>query len=182
MPEMSTKYVPKHMHDENPDPRLLKFVRKVTDRLPAKLHGVKTEDPEYWGFACIFEDELTKEERDIALDLLLRMKLRKKYSLKEMKKRAAVTPETEAKFDEVVDKLAVLGMLEYDYGDKYTKDGPIEGTSFTRARPQALSCPHVRRNSASRRRDVEKECGGQDRRRSSAEAGPRYPCRACRQA
>ena len=133
MPEMSTKYVPKHMHDENPDPRLLKFVRKVTDRLPAKLHGVKTEDPEYWGFACIFEDELTKEERDIALDLLLRMKLRKKYTLKEMKKRAAVTPETEAKFDEVVDKLAVLGMLEYDYGDKYTKDGPIEGTSFTRA-------------------------------------------------
>lgn len=47
MPEMSTKYVPKHIHDENPDPRLLKFVRKVTDRLPAKLHGVKTEDPEY---------------------------------------------------------------------------------------------------------------------------------------
>lgn len=133
MPEMSTKYVPKHMHDKNPDPRLLKFVRKVTDRLPAKLHGVKTEDPEYWGFACIFEDELTKEERDIALDLLLRMKLRKKYTLKEMKKRASVTSETEAKFDEVVDKLAVLGMLEYDYGDKYTKDGPIEGTSFTRA-------------------------------------------------
>lgn len=133
MPEMSTKYVPKHIHDENPDPRLLKFVRKVTDRLPAKLHGVKTEDPEYWGFACIFEDELTKKERDVALDLLLKMKLRKKYTLKEMKKRAAVTPETDAEFDEVVDKLAVLGMLEYDYGDKYTKDGPIEGTSFTRA-------------------------------------------------
>ena len=130
---MSTKYVPKHIHDENPDPRLLKFVRKVTDRLPAKLHGVKTEDPEYWGFACIFEDELTKKERDVALDLLLKMKLRKKYTLKEMKKRAAVTPETDAEFDEVVDKLAVLGMLEYDYGDKYTKDGPIEGTSFTRA-------------------------------------------------
>ena len=132
MPEMSTKYVPKHMHDENPDPRLLKFVRKVTDRLPAKLHGVKTEDPEYWGFACIFEDELTKEERDMALDLLLKMKIRKKYTLKEMKKRAAVTPEKEAKFDEIVDKLAFLGMLEYDYGDKYTKDGPIEGTGFTR--------------------------------------------------
>ena len=81
MPEMSTKYVPKHIHDENPDPRLLNFVRKVTDRLPAKLHGVKTEDPEYWGFACIFEDELTKKERDVALDLLLKMKLRKKMNI-----------------------------------------------------------------------------------------------------
>ncbi len=33
----------------------LKFVRKVTDRIPAKLHGVKTTDPEYWGFACILK-------------------------------------------------------------------------------------------------------------------------------
>lgn len=36
MPEMSKKYIPAHMHDKNPDPKLLKFVRKVTDRLPAK--------------------------------------------------------------------------------------------------------------------------------------------------
>ena len=37
MPEISKKYVPKHMNDENPNPKLLKLVRKLTDRLPAKL-------------------------------------------------------------------------------------------------------------------------------------------------
>ena len=34
---MSNKYVPAHMHDKNPNPKLLKFVRRVTDRLPGKL-------------------------------------------------------------------------------------------------------------------------------------------------
>lgn len=77
MPEMSKKYIPAHMHDKNPDPKLLKFVRKVTDRLPAKIKGVTAEDPEYWGFACIFEDELTPEEKERSLDLLLQMKVRK---------------------------------------------------------------------------------------------------------
>ena len=72
MPEMSKKYVPAHMHDKDPNPKLLKFVRRVTDRLPAKIKGVTAEDPEYWGFACIFEDELTPAERDRSLDLLLR--------------------------------------------------------------------------------------------------------------
>ena len=84
MPEMSTKYVPKHMGDKNPNPRLLKFVRRVTDRLPAKIKGVTTNDPEYWGFACIFEDELDKEMSDNALDLLLDMKVRKKYPYSQM--------------------------------------------------------------------------------------------------
>ena len=80
---MSNKYVPAHMHDKNPNPKLLKFVRRVTDRLPGKLKGIKTEDPEYWGFACIFEDEMTEEEREKSLDLLLQMKTRKKYPYKE---------------------------------------------------------------------------------------------------
>ncbi|MBO4393262.1 MAG: hypothetical protein J5800_02855, partial [Spirochaetales bacterium] len=80
MPEMSTKYVPKHMHDENPNPKLLKFVRRVTDRIPGKIKGIKTTDPEYWGFACIFEDEFPKDESEACLDLLNRMKTRKKYS------------------------------------------------------------------------------------------------------
>lgn len=136
MPEMSDKYVPAHMYDKNPNPKLLKFVRKVTDRLPGKLHGIKTTDPEYWGFACIFEDELTEDERDRALDLLLEMKVRQKYPLTEMKKLIKLKEsdkEGVEKFDALVDKLAFYGMLEYDYGDKYTKDGPIEGVSRERA-------------------------------------------------
>ncbi len=127
MPEMSKKYVPQHMHDENPNPKLLKFVRKVTDRLPGKLKGIKTEDPEYWGFACIFEDEMNKEEREKSLDLLLKMKTRQKYPYAEVKK---MYGENDSTFDAVLDKLAMLGMLEYDYGDKYTKDGPIPGTTY----------------------------------------------------
>ncbi len=127
MPEMSKKYVPQHMHDENPNPKLLKFVRRVTDRLPGKLKGIKTEDPEYWGFACIFEDEMNKEEREKSLDLLLKMKTRQKYPYAEVKK---MYGENDSTFDAVLDKLAMLGMLEYDYGDKYTKDGPIPGTTY----------------------------------------------------
>lgn len=132
MPEMSKKYIPAHMHDENPNPKLLKFVRKVTDRLPGKINGIKTTDPEYWGFACIFEDEMTKEEADHALDLMLQMKVRKKYpyaDMLKMSKKAGMDQETA---DEILDKLAFFGMFEYDYGDKYTKDGPIPGTTYNK--------------------------------------------------
>lgn len=130
MPEMSKKYVPAHSKDESPDPRLLRFVRRVTDRLPGKLHGIRTEDPEYWGFACIFEDEMTPEEKENSLDLLLQMKVRQKYAYETLFSLSGLTRET---FDALVDKLAVLGMLEYDYGDRYTKDGPIPGTTYERA-------------------------------------------------
>ena len=127
MPEMSKKFVPAHMHDKNPNPKLLKFVRRVTDRLPGKVKGIKTEDPEYWGFACIFEDEMTPEERELSLDLLLKMKVRKKYPYAELKKLSGYD---DATFDKIADMLSVFGLFEYDYGDKYTKDGPIPGTTY----------------------------------------------------
>lgn len=129
MPDMSSKYTPKHMYDRRPNPKLLKFVRRVTDRIPAKVKGIKCEDPEYWGFACIFEDELTADERENALDMLLLMKIRKKYLYNELKVMAKLDDDT---FNNLVDKLSMLGMLEYDYGDRYTKDGPIEGTTYNR--------------------------------------------------
>ena len=133
MPEISTKYVPKHMNDPNPNPKLLKLVRKITDRLPAKLKGVTSADPEYWGFACIFEDELSKEESESALDLMLKMKVRKHYPYAEMRKMGNVNDEVSLqKFDALLQKLGELGMLEYDYGDKYTKEGPIPGTQFNK--------------------------------------------------
>lgn len=129
MPEISKKYTPKHYGDKNPNPKLIKLVRKITDRIPAKIKGITTEDPEYWGFACIFEDELTKEESEAALDLMLEMKLRKKYTYPQLQSMAKATDETsKAKLDALLDKLGVLGMLEYDYGDRYTKDGPLPDT------------------------------------------------------
>lgn len=132
MPEMSKKYIPAHMHDKNPNPKLLKFVRRVTDRFDGKLKGVKVEDPEYWGFACIFEDEMTERERENSLDLLLEMKVREKYAYADMIKMAAKHGMDEKTAYDVITKLAVLGMLEYDYGDKYTKDGPIKGTTYNK--------------------------------------------------
>ena len=40
MPEISKKYVPAHMSDKTPNPKLLKFVRKVTDRAAGKIKGI----------------------------------------------------------------------------------------------------------------------------------------------
>ena len=71
MPEISKKFIPAHKGDKNPDPKLLKFARKVTDRVHGKLKGVTTDDPEYWGLACIFEDEMDAKTKEAALNLLL---------------------------------------------------------------------------------------------------------------
>ena len=72
MPEMSNKFVPKHRGDKNPNPKLIKFVRHVTDRVPGKIK-MTTDAPEYWGLACIFEDEMDAVTREASLDLLLDM-------------------------------------------------------------------------------------------------------------
>ena len=139
MPEMSTKFVPKHKGDKNPNPKLLKFVRHVTDRIPGKIK-MDTDAPEYWGLACIFEDEMDAATREASLDLLLDMlpgnffKVREHHSyaeLHELNAKKHYTPDDKS-FDELLDKLAYFGMLEYDYGDKYTKEGPVAGTSFER--------------------------------------------------
>ena len=139
MPEMSNKFVPKHRGDKNPNPKLIKFVRHVTDRVPGKIK-MTTDAPEYWGLACIFEDEMDAVTREASLDLLLDMlpgnffKVREHHSyaqLHEWNAKKHYTPDDKS-FDELLDKLAYFGMLEYDYGDKYTKEGPVPGTSFER--------------------------------------------------
>ena len=139
MPEMSTKFVPKHKGDKNPNPKLLKFVRHVTDRIPGKIK-MDIDAPEYWGLACIFEDEMDATTREASLDLLLDMlpgnffKVREHHTyaeLHEWNAKKHYTPDDKS-LDELLDKLAFFGMLEYDYGDKYTKEGPVPGTSFER--------------------------------------------------
>ena len=140
MPAISSKYVPKHKGDSNPNPKLLKFVRKVTDRVPGKIRGITTDDPEYWGLACIFEDEMDAATREASLDLLLdviskkplRVREKRPYPLLVEWNRKKHYCATDEEFDSLLDKLAYFGMLEYDYGDKYTKDGPIPGTTYNR--------------------------------------------------
>ena len=139
MPEMSKKFVPKHFGDKNPNPKLLKFVRHVTDRIPGKIK-MTSEAPEYWGLACIFEDEMDAATRESSLDILLAMlpgspfKVRKHWTYAELH---ALNAEmrfvaTDEELDALLDKLAWFGMLEYDYGDKYTKEGPVKGAGFAR--------------------------------------------------
>ncbi len=139
MPEMSTKFVPKHFGDKNPNPKIIKFVRHVTDRIPGKIK-MTTEAPEYWGLACIFEDEMDAVTREASLDLLLDMlpgnpfKVRKHHTyakLHEMNAAKHYTPDDKS-LDELLDKISYFGLLEYDYGDKYTKDGPVPGTTYNR--------------------------------------------------
>ena len=140
MPEISKKFIPKHKGDANPNPKLLKFVTKVTDRIPAKIKGVTTDDPEYWGLACIFEDEMDAKTREAALDLLLDVVSKKPMTVREHRQyrqlvewnRKKHYTETDEEFDKLLDLLSYYGMLEYDYGDKYTKDGPVPGTTYER--------------------------------------------------
>ena len=154
MPKMSDKFVPKHFGDKNPNPKLIKFVRHVTDRVPGKIK-MTTEAPEYWGLACIFEDEMDAVTREASLDLLLDMlpgnffKVREHHSYRELHEWNAEKHYTadDKSFDELLDKLAVFGMLEYDYGDKYTKEGPVPGaglSGWTASTGCRCSCPAVR--------------------------------------
>lgn len=132
MPEMSNKYVPAHKGDKNPNPRLLKLLRRITDRVDGKLKGITTDDPEYWGIACVFEDEMDEKTREYSLDILEKMKVRQKYPIAEIRKfMKANTTEENAYLQDILNLLSKFGILEYDYGDKYTKDGPIAGVSRT---------------------------------------------------
>jgi len=137
---MSTRWVPKHKGDKNPNPKLLKFVTKVTDCVPHKLKGVSTDDPEYWGLACIFEDEMDEQTREASLDLLLDIVSKKALRVREKRSYPTLLEwnhqkhyaATDEEFDALLDKLAYFGMVEYDYGDKYTKDGPVPGTTYNK--------------------------------------------------
>ena len=129
---LQPKYKGKYPLDEI-DKKLLKFVRRVTDRIHGKIKGVTTDDPEYWGFACIFRDELNVEDATYSLDLLNAMPTRKHFTEAQLqKKMKAVTDEEKANLSRILDKLSYFGMLEYDYGDRYTKDGPLPDTQFIR--------------------------------------------------
>ena len=136
---MSTKFVPKHKGDKNPNLKLLKFCQKVTDRVPGKLK-MTTDGPEYWGLACIFEDEMDAATREASLDLLLdvlskkfmRVREHRPYPLLVQWNHKKHYTQTDEEFDALLDKLAYFGLLEYDYGDKYTNDGPVPDTTYER--------------------------------------------------
>ena len=139
MPEMSKKFVPKYFGDKNPNPKLIRLVRKITDRVPGKIK-MTTEAPEYWGYACLFYDEMDDKTREAALDFLWDLICKKPFRVREHHaypellewNRKKHYVDSDEAFAEFLDKLSYLGLIEYDYGDKYTKDGPVPGTTYNR--------------------------------------------------
>ena len=117
MPEMSNAFIPKHKGEKEPREKILKLGKKITDCLPHKLHGLTTDDPEYWGLACVVTDEMA--------DIALKMKVRKHYTFEQLLKMNKGYTSTE--LQKILDEMSHIGILEYDYGDLYYKNGPIEG-------------------------------------------------------
>lgn len=117
MPEMSNAFIPKHKGEKEPREKILKLGKKITDCLPHKLHGLTTDDPEYWGLACVVTDEMA--------DIALKMKVRKHYTFEQLLKMNKGYTSTE--LQKILDEMSHNGILEYDYGDLYDKNGPIEG-------------------------------------------------------
>lgn len=117
MPEMSNAFIPEHKGEKEPREKILKLGKKITDCLPHKLHGLTTDDPEYWGLACVVTDEMA--------DIALKMKVRKHYTFEQLLKMNKGYTSTE--LQKILDEMSHIGILEYDYGDLYDKNGPMEG-------------------------------------------------------
>lgn len=102
--------------EANPRKKILKLGRKLTDVIPRKIKGVTSNDPEYWGLKDIVTDEMA--------DVALTMKVRKHYYFEEIQKlNKNIEP---AKLQKILDEMAILGLIEYDYGNNYNDDGPIK--------------------------------------------------------
>ena len=112
-PEVRSKY----QGEKDFKVKYAKLGKKITDVVPHKLFGVKAEDPEYWGLREVLNEE--------QVDFLLKMKQRKWYSLEDCIKmnKKTLSP---ADVERVLKELSYIGFIEYDYGDNYGFEAPIE--------------------------------------------------------
>ncbi len=124
MPEMSKAVIPPHMGDKCPSEKILKLGRKITDVAAHKLKGVTADDPEYWGLAEIVTEEMA--------DIALTMKVRHHYKIEELWKMNKVKEEERGHFQEMLDEMSYIGLLEYDYGNNYDHYGSIPGPTDRR--------------------------------------------------
>lgn len=116
MPEQNDKIISKHQGEKNPDKRYIKLGKKITDVVPHKIFGVKSNDPEYWGL----KEVLTPEMCDVAN----KMKLRKFYTFEKLlKMNKGYEP---AALQKLLDEMSYIGILEYDYGDNYDHYGELK--------------------------------------------------------
>ena len=90
--------------DAQPREKILKLGRMITDRIPAKLHGLPAEDPEYWGLAGVVTDEMA--------DVALKMKVRKPMTLSELVK---ATGKPAEELEPLLYQMSCVGLLEYNW-------------------------------------------------------------------
>lgn len=113
--EQYERWPANHKHDNPPNPKIIALGKKITDVAAHKLGGVKVEDPEYWGLAEILTEEMA--------DVGLAMKLRTPYTFAEMCALCKIDKAGEEKFQKLLDEMAYVGLLEYDYGYHYDHNG-----------------------------------------------------------
>lgn len=90
--------------DAVPREKILKLAQKMTPRSGVTI---QTDDPEYYGLACITTDEMA--------DIALVMKIRKPYTFAQLEK---ITPYKGEKLQSLLDKMAYEGLIEYNWQNK----------------------------------------------------------------
>ena len=91
-----------------------KLAKKITDVVVHKITGIKTTDPEYWGLREVLSIDMVR--------IANKMKLRKFYTFEELMK---MNPELEpVDLQKLLDDMSVVGIVEYDYGDRYDYEKP----------------------------------------------------------
>lgn len=98
-----------------PREKVVKVGKMITDVIDHKFGKITTQDAEYWGLEALLTDEMC--------DIMLTMGLRKPHTVSELWKLCNVAEEGKAHFQEVLDRLSFLGLLEYDYGYHYDHNG-----------------------------------------------------------
>ena len=115
---------------DQPREKILKLGQMITDRVPAKLHGVTGDDPEYWGLAGRVTDEMA--------DVALKMKVRKPKTFQQIQKLTGMEPE---KLQKLLDEMAWVGLIEYNWENL---DGKNPGHEKRYVLPQyVLSLIHI---------------------------------------
>mgnify|MGYP003304971623 CR=1 FL=1 len=105
---------PPHKGDKAPREKILKLGKKITDVIPHKVK-ITVDDPEYWGMADIVTDEMA--------DIALAMKVRHHYTVEQLWDLCKVKEEDKAHFQDLLDEMSYVGLLEYDYGNHYDHNG-----------------------------------------------------------